>query len=119
MKNLKIALAALSLVGLTTACHMNSRHVIIADGDNSSNTRIEYWGRAFFNEDGTAISHISSKGSVIYKRDGRELIAESNNQGEVVYSVNGGEKRTNLNGSDKVFLAQAVKDMIKHGHYSD
>jgi len=97
---------------------MNSRHVIITDGDNHSNTRIEYFGRTYFNGD-TAIAHITPHGSVKYKRDDRELIAECDNNGGIVYRINNSDEQAHLNAGDKTFLAQAIKDMIKHGHNND
>jgi hypothetical protein len=117
MKNLKITVA-LGLIILSSACRMNSRHVIISDGDNHSSTRIEYFGRAYFNGD-TAIAHITPHGSVKYKRDDRELIAESDNHGGIVYQIDDNEKQTHLNADGKAFLARAVKDMVKHGHNND
>ncbi|MDB5005088.1 MAG: hypothetical protein JWQ34_3313 [Mucilaginibacter sp.] len=119
MKNLKITVAALGLIILSSACRMNSRHVIISDGDNHNSTRIEYSGRAFFNGDSTAITHITPNGYVKYKRDGQELIAKGDNHGGIVYRINNSDEQTHLNAGDKTFLAQAVKDMIKHGHNND
>src|SRR5438067_1308408 len=118
MKNIKITTAALGLIILASACRMNSRHVIITDGDDNRSIRIEYFGRAYFSGD-TAIAHISPHGSVTYKRDNRQLVANSDNHGKVVYQIDDGEKQTHLNADDKAFLAQAVKDMVKHGHNND
>ncbi|MCC8424062.1 hypothetical protein [Mucilaginibacter sp. UR6-11] len=119
MKTLRSTIMVLGLSVLVSACHMNNRHVIITDGDDRGSTRIEYAGRAFFNINGTAITHITPNGYVKYKRDGRELVAESDKQGEIFYRINDGEKQTHLNADDSLFLARAVKDMIKHGHNKD
>jgi hypothetical protein len=119
MKNLKITIAALGFITLAFACRMNTRHVIITDGDNSNSTRIEYSGRAYFNMEGTAITHITPHGFVKYKRDGQELLAKSDNHGDVIYSVNDNRGQKELSGGEKLFLARAVQDMIKHGHNND
>ncbi|MES2428665.1 MAG: hypothetical protein V4560_16905 [Bacteroidota bacterium] len=119
MKNLKFKVAALGLIILVAACGRPGRHVIISEGDNNGSLRIEYSGRAFFNEDSTAIARITPNGYVKYKRDGQSLIAERDGRDDITYYINGGPAQTKLSGNDKVFLAQAVKVMVKRGHNSD
>jgi hypothetical protein len=119
MENLKITVAAIGLLALAFGCHMNQRHTVIAENDGHKSTRIEYGGRAFFNYDSTAIAKITPNGFVKYKKDDQAFVAESDNNGRITYRINDGEIQTQLNAQDKIFLAQAVKDMIKHGHYND
>lgn len=119
MENLKITVAAIGLLALAFGCHMNQRHTVIAENDGHKSTRIEYVGRTYFNYDSTAIAKITPNGSVKYKTDDQGFVAESDNNGRITYRINGGEKQTQLNAEDKAFLARAVKDMIKHGHYKD
>jgi di/tripeptidase len=119
MKNFKITVAAVGLLALAFGCRMNQRHVVIAEDDNHKNLKIEYGGRAVFNYDSTAIAKITPNGFVKYKKDDQAFVAESDNNGKITYRINGSEKQTQLNADDKVFLAQAVKDMIKRGHYND
>lgn len=107
----------MGLLALAFGCHMGQRHTIIAENNNNSNLRIEYVGGVFFNYDSTAIAKITPDGFVKYKKDDQGFIAESDNNGRITYRINGGEEQTQLNGADKMFLARAVKEMIKHGHY--
>ncbi len=118
MKKLTTTLAALGLIILSSACHMNTRHVVITNGDNNSSTRIEYFGRTYFDGD-TAIAHISPRGSVKYKKNDHQLFAESDSHGGIVYQIDDNGKQTHLNAAEKAFLAQAVKDMVKFGHNND
>ncbi|MES2378958.1 MAG: hypothetical protein V4553_20365 [Bacteroidota bacterium] len=119
MENFKITIAAIGLLALAFGCHMNQRHTVIAENNGHNNLRIEYGGRVFFNYDSTAIAKITPDGFVKYKKDDQSFVAESDNNGRITYRINGGEKQTQLNADDKMFLAQAVKEMIKRGHYKD
>ena len=118
MKKLKIV-AAIALIASATACRFGKRHTTIMENGNGVMVKIEYVGQTYFNDEGTAIRSISPNGSVKYKRDGKELIAESDRYGKITYELNDGGKQSILNDNDRAFLTQAVKDMIKHGHYAD
>lgn len=117
MKKLKVIITALSLIAVTGACKMEGKRITtIAEDDNNTVLKIQYSGQAFFNDDKTAIAAISPNGYVKYTRNGQTLLAENDGKGNILYQVNGGIKQKELNNSDKLFLAQAVKDMAKHGH---
>jgi len=118
MKKLKF-IAAIALMGLVSACRFGNRHTTIMENGNGVTVKIEYVGQTYFNAEGTAIRSISPNGYVKYQRDGKELKAESDRYGKITYELNDGGKQSILNEGDKEFLAQAVKDMIKHGHYAD
>ena len=118
MKKLQF-IALIALVASATACRFGQRHTTIMENGNGVMVKIEYVGQTYFNDEGTAIRSISPNGYVKYKRDNQELIAESDRNGKITYELNDGGKQTILNQGDKEFLAQAVKDMIKHGHYAD
>lgn len=119
MENFKITVVAIGLLVLAFGCRMNQRHTVIAENNGHENTRIEYGGRTYFNYDSTTIAKITPYGFVKYKKDDQSFVAESDNSGKITYRINGGKIQTKLNAEDKVFLAKAVKDMIKHGHYKD
>ncbi|MDB5144639.1 MAG: hypothetical protein JWQ66_3352 [Mucilaginibacter sp.] len=119
MKKLQFLFAIAGLIGLS-ACHIGGkRHVIIAEDSNGAKLKIEYLGQAYFTADKTAIKSISPNGYVKYTRGDKELVAESDYTGKITYEVNDGGKQTMLNDNDKEFLAEAVRDMISHGHYAD
>lgn len=112
-------MVALVFIISVTACKFGKRHTTIMENGNGSTVKIEYWGQTYFNAEGTAIKSISPNGSVKYTRDDKTLIAESDYLGKITYELNDGEKQATLDESGKEFLAQAVKDMIRHGHNAD
>jgi hypothetical protein len=116
MKTLTINLVGLCMIAVSAACQGPNRHVVIKTGDNYNTTSIEYWGRTVFNSEGTAILHISPNGSVKYSHDNQQLIAESDYRGHITYRINDGEKEQQLSPQEKLFVASAVKEMIKLGH---
>jgi hypothetical protein len=118
MKKLQL-LAAIGILLSVTACGFGKRHTTIVENDNGTTVRIEYVGQTYFTADGTGIKSISPNGYVKYSRDDKQLTAESDYSGKITYELNDGGKQTVLNDGDKQFLAQAVKDMIKHGHNAD
>jgi len=119
MKNLKVIISIMALAALSTACRYGKRHVFISEGNHYNSLKIEYSGLAYFNNEGTGIARITPNGHVKYEKDGQEIIANSDANGIITYQVNGGDEQRTLNGNDKMFLARAVKDMIKHGHSND
>lgn len=119
MKKFKITVAALSLIALAIACKNNKRHVVITEGSERGSLNIEYYGRALFNYDSTAIARITPNGSVEYKKGDQQLTAKNGEDGRIKYRFNGGSEKSILSTGDKLFLESAVKDMIKHGHYND
>src|ERR1700754_3448850 len=82
MKKLKIV-AAIALIASATACRFGKQHTTIMENGNGVMVKIEYVGQTYFNDEGTAIRSISPNGSVKYKRDGKELIAESDRYGKI------------------------------------
>lgn len=107
---------AAGLILTLGACNRPGRHVVITSGNNYNLTKIEYYGRTVFNQEGTAILHISPNGSVEYRHNGRHLLAEGDDSGHITYRINGGARQNQLSTQEKVFLADAVKEMIKLGH---
>jgi hypothetical protein len=117
MKTLTINLIGACLVSTFAACENPGRHVVIKTGDSFNETKIEYVGRVEFNREGTEISHISPNGSVKYKHNDEQLVAESDNLGHITYQINDGKKGKQLSAQEKLLMANAVKAMIKQGHY--
>lgn len=67
------------------------------------------------NEEETMIKAIPAGGYVKYKNNGKKLIISVNAAGEIVYEINGGEKKSTLNTTEKAFVAAAIKEMIAYG----
>lgn len=117
MKKLKFTLIAAAFVALAGACK-HDRHVVIADKvDNHYNFKIEYHGRTLFNDDRTAIESITPNGSAQYiSNDEEVLLAESDAEGTITYSINGGPRKKQLDSAARKLLAEAVRIMASRGH---
>lgn len=119
MKTLHLIIVALCLIIAATACRTGKRHTVIEENGNGTSLKIEYLGQTNFNAEGTAIKSISPNGYVKYTRNDKQLTAESDDHSRITYEMNDAGKQTILDEAGREFLAQAVKDMIKHGHYAD
>ena len=118
MKKITLLSAAFGLV-LLVSCHFGRRHSIIISNDGNEKIRIEYYGQFSFNNARTAVSSMSPGGYISYEWNDEKLEVQRNRVGQIVYKINGGRKKTVLDRNDKLFVAVAVKEMIKKGHYSD
>ncbi len=118
MKKLRFIVAAIGLIIISAGCNMGKSHRTISVQNNDLSLKIEYSGTVIFNDDETAIESISSGGYVRYCKNGKKLKAE-NNHGEITYELYNGNKKLSLEGNDKEFLADAIKEMIKYGHNAD
>lgn len=117
---MKKKLFLIALIGCTlTACRPTNRHVVIADGNDDWDLRIEYFGNALFNNDTTAIAAISKNGLIKYRHYGRTLVAENGTNGKIIYRIDGGESQTELAAADKKFVAKVVKELAGRGFNND
>jgi len=113
MKKIQNIIAAVCLLFLFAACHRGNS-IMISSGDD--NLSINYSGEIKFNDDETAIKSISHNGYLRYIRNDRKLLAENDSQGEIKYELYDNGKKINLNDQEgKLFLADAIKDMIGVG----
>ena len=116
MKKLALIVVMLGLITLADSCHSGRGKRVISIQENDFTLRIEYSGRVTFTEDATAIKSISRNGYVRYEVNGRKL--EARNRGDkIVYSLYDEEETATLTDNDKKFVADAVHEMIKRGHY--
>ncbi|NCD70580.1 hypothetical protein [Mucilaginibacter agri] len=114
MKKMNLLFIGIAGIISLTACH-NRSHRVIAMSNNNTSVRIEYVGDVLFNNEQTGIAAISPHGYVKYERDGRDLFAE-NRKGKIYYEFNGDDDKLDLNTSERQFVSEAVKDMVKYGH---
>jgi hypothetical protein len=117
MKNLKIAILAIGLACFVTACGFGKRHTTIIENSNNDYIKIEYAGNIYFNSDGSAIKGISPGGYVKYRHKDKKLEAENNGTGGVSYELYDDNQKLDLDDNGRRFIAEAVKEMIKKGHY--
>jgi hypothetical protein len=118
MKKIQQFMAIAAVMLLATACRFGGRHTTIIENADGRTVKIEYRGQTYFTEDGKGIKAISPHGSVSCSINSDDLVAENDN-GRIVYEINGGDKQTNLDDYGKELLARAVQEMIKRGHNSD
>jgi len=118
MKKIQQFMGIAALMLLAAACRFGGRHTTIIENADGRTVKIEYRGQTYFTEDGKAIKSISPHGSVTCSINSDDLVAENDN-GRIVYEINGGGKQTQLDEYGKEFLARAVQEMIKRGHSSD
>ncbi|CAN5335382.1 hypothetical protein BH09BAC6_BH09BAC6_06220 [soil metagenome] len=118
MKKIALLSATLGLI-LLTSCHFGRRHTTIISNDGNEKIRIEYYGQFSFNNTRTAINNMLAGSYIKYERNDDRLEVFRNRYGQIVYKINNGDKKLALDSNDRLFVAEAVKEMIRKGHYSD
>lgn len=91
----------------------NESKTVIIDDDLF--LEIKYSGEVKFNDDETAIASIPLDGYIKYKKNGKKLTIESGPNGEILYAINGGSKKSVLDDTEKLFVEAVIKEMIVHG----
>ena len=109
MKN--STLLILALLFTIIACH-RGRHVIISTQNNDVSIKIEYYGTIILNNDQSRIESISRNGYINYNKNGNQLYAAPDDNGNVFYEVNG-DKTQSLDNKGRQLLAEAVKIIAK------
>jgi hypothetical protein len=66
-------------------------------------------------EDEQSIISLSNGAYIYYKKDGKRLKIENNEQNAIVYQFNGGEKKSKLSADEQKILSVVMKDLIAHG----
>ncbi|WDF55615.1 hypothetical protein [Mucilaginibacter sp. KACC 22063] len=115
---MKKSIAILFIALIAAACRFGGRHTVITSNGNGKKVKIEYRGNVAFNKEQTAIVHISPSGYAKYNLDENELIAETDDHGDILYDFNHQGPVKELDEQGKNFLALAVKDMVRNGHYA-
>jgi hypothetical protein len=116
MKHKKLALLALMIAIIFTACHSGT-HVIVASDDNNTKIKLEYWGTVVLNNDRTAIASISHNGFIDYKKNDEELRITNGSKGYFKYELNG-NKAVALNVEGRGLLTEAIQGIarVQAGH---
>jgi len=92
----------------------NGIHSIIITDDNGS-LEIKYTGEISFTDDETAIKTMSPDGYLKFKKNGKKLIVTAKDNGQIMYEINDGDKKSSLTDDEKAFLTEAIKVMIEYG----
>lgn len=113
MKKLKIIVAVIVFITVATSCKRGNSIVVKNDSDYLS---INYLGEVRFSDDEKSIQSISLDGYLKFTKNDKELLAESNAHGEVRYELYvEGKKLSADNNNAKLFIAEAIKEMIANG----
>ncbi len=118
MKKIHYLFVLAGLLTFATACRMGGRHNVIVENTNGKSVKVEYWGQVLFTEDKKDIRSISPHGQLKFSMNSQDLQVE-NDHGKIVYEINGGGKQSKLDDDQKLFLARAIREMIRLGHNTD
>jgi len=116
MRTKKIALLALIIASIFTACHTGT-HVIVASDDNNTKIKLEYWGTVVLNSDKSAIASISHDGFIDYKKNDEELHITNGSNGHFNYELNG-NKTGDLGFNGRALLTETIQKIarVQAGH---
>lgn len=100
---------------LLCSCHSGPPHTTIETNDGTYWARIECAGDIHFTEDSSAIKSISPYGYIEYKSNDKQVLIESDEQGQLSHELYRDDSRIPFDSAGKAFLAAAVKEMIALG----
>ncbi|HLK31217.1 MAG TPA: hypothetical protein VKT28_21745 [Puia sp.] len=92
----------------------NGQHSIVINDDNGS-LEVKYTGDISFSDDETAIKSISQDGYLKYKKNGKKIVVTADANGQIMYEINNGDKKSTLSADEKTFLTEAIRVMIEYG----
>jgi len=80
--------------------------------------QVKWSGKIVLSEDESAIASISPGGYLKFRENDAKLVAESNLQGEIAYTLYDGDATLSLYDSGKHFISACIKKMIAWGFYA-
>jgi hypothetical protein len=116
-RNRIVAAVLILLVVIATGCHLRHNRVrTVKVRNDHSSLKIQYSGKVVFNEDGTAIEHLSPNGFVKYKKDDQIFAVNRDGNGGLSYKLYDGTRYLNYDDDDyaKEFAAKAIKEIAEH-----
>jgi general stress protein CsbA len=113
-KNSITAIILVSIMMLTS-CHRGYRTTTLVVNSDKFSMKIKYAGQIIFNDDSTAIKSISPEGYLIYRKNEKELTAESDPKGQLTVELYDDGKKMAFDDNGKKIMADAVKEMIVQG----
>jgi hypothetical protein len=108
--------AYFSLVGHGKHDDDNNGTISVGIGDYHEQTR--WSGKIQLSEDESSIAVIPPGGYLKFRENDAEMIAESNLQGEISYTLYDGQENLPMNDSGRRFISASIKKMIAWGFYS-
>lgn len=112
MKKIPLLIALFLGIGLSACNH--GRHITIVSNTNGRYTKLEYAGDIYLSDNATGIKSIAPGGYVKYETNDESIVAERNNDGDIVYQLNSGYKQLTLNNEGKQLIATAVSQIKMH-----
>ncbi|MXV15180.1 hypothetical protein [Hufsiella ginkgonis] len=107
-----ISTMAILLTGIV-ACRQASPHSTMTVQTDSVHLKIETAGNVVFSRDEDFIDAISENGFLKYDKNGKTLIAEGDGKGNIIYEVNGGEKTTTPDDTERQFIRSVVREIMR------
>jgi hypothetical protein len=89
--------------------------MVISNGDDYE-VKIKWSGKVRFNDDETAIASISPGGYLKYSFNDKKMFAESNLQGDILYTLDDGHQVLPLNDTGRKFLAASIREIFADGY---
>ncbi len=83
--------------------------------DSEHDIEIKQNGAFKMSNDEQSIISLSNGAYISYKKNGKRLKIEQNEQSEITYQFNGGEKKSKLSADEQKILNSVLKDLITHG----
>ncbi len=83
--------------------------------DSQLDIEIKQNGTFKMSDDEQSIISLSNGAYISYKKDGKRLKIEKNEQNAITYQFNGGEKKSKLSADEQNILSNVLKDLIAHG----
>jgi hypothetical protein len=87
----------------------------IVYSDSENNIEIKQQGDFKMSDDEQSIISLSNGAYLYYKKDGKRLKIEQNEQNVITYQFNNGEKKSKLSSEEQKLLSSILKDLIAHG----
>jgi hypothetical protein len=89
--------------------------MVISNGDDYE-VKIRWSGKVKFNDDETAIASITPGGYLKYSFNDKKMFAESNLQGDILYTLDDGHQVLPLNDTGRKFLAASIREILADGY---
>lgn len=112
MKKIILSTIALALLVAHFSCR-EGRTTTIRINDDSRDIRIQYSGRIVFDDTRSQVVDIEPEGFLEYRNNGKELLVRRERSGRLKYEIDGVQRTGKLSSTDSLFVAGAVREIVK------
>jgi hypothetical protein len=104
---------SLSITNTKSDDKPNEQQTLYIDDEHA--IEIKQKGEFKMSDDEQSIISLSNGAYLFYKKDGKRLMIEQNEQNVITYQFNGGEKKSKLSADEQKLLSSILKDLIAYG----